>query len=266
MSEEKGEYKAGTGREQGEQYEIRDEAPHDHYASIPNMVDNMGLSPYAYRLYCHFKRVTGEYGACWQSTTTLAKTCKMSLGMISKAKKELTLTHPPLIRIERKVKSSGDWYHEVRVRDIWFENHATFSQGERPDSPCEIQRSPCESKKNPVKNNPIQDDEQNSEIQPIFQCWKTLHGSLTPSEKSFLREILSAWKSRSSERVLPSEVICSAITKTSETADHPKSREYTRKILETWIEHGYGWKEPTRVPVVNSSDSTLSAIRQALYG
>jgi hypothetical protein len=138
-----------------EMHEIRDEAPHNHYTSIPNMVDDLGLSPYAFRLYCHLKRVAGELGACWQSTNTLAEACQMSMGMISKAKQELTATNPPLIRIERKhkPKPSGDWYHEIKIIDIWAVNSASFSPGERPVSYSENRPSPHESKKNPIKKN-----------------------------------------------------------------------------------------------------------------
>jgi hypothetical protein len=55
-----------------------------YFTIIPNMVDDLGLSPYAYRLYGHFRRVAGEAGECWQSTATLAETCKMSRGVNSR--------------------------------------------------------------------------------------------------------------------------------------------------------------------------------------
>ena len=64
------------------------------YTSVPNMVDEYSdLDPYAFRLYCHIRRRIGEAdggkGACWESTAELAKTCKMSAGSVSKAKKTL---------------------------------------------------------------------------------------------------------------------------------------------------------------------------------
>ena len=54
---------------------------------IPNIVDDLGLSPHAYRLYGHMKRVCGASpsGRCYQGTRTLAKHCKMSVGKISEA-------------------------------------------------------------------------------------------------------------------------------------------------------------------------------------
>ncbi len=162
-----------------QEYEIRDESiPNDYFSQIPNLVDIMGLSPHAYRLYGHLKKVTGETGKCWQSTTTLAKACNMSSGMVSKSKQELESVYPPLVRIESKPFDRGA-YHEIVITDIWAINHA-FWTGEavtikRADgiafhnmndyrSYYELDRSQYETKKNPTKNNPIHDENKNSSI------------------------------------------------------------------------------------------------------
>lgn len=138
------------------QHEIRDEAPRDHYSSIPNLVDDLNLTPQAYRLYGHLRRVAGENGKCWQSTKTLSKSCRMSAGSISEAKKELENTFPPLIRVTSKTKEGGI-YHEITITDIWDINHK-FYNGisvhivKSPDqrSQCENPRSQCETKNNPL--------------------------------------------------------------------------------------------------------------------
>lgn len=155
MSEEQALYTAGDSETESpnEIHEIRDESPHNHFTSIPNIVDDMHLSPYAFRLYSHFKRVAGDFGACWQSSNTLAIACNMSTGMISKAKHELADTNPPLIRIQKKTKPGGDWYHEIKITDIWTINSTTFSPSEGQVSYSENRRSPGESKKNPIKKN-----------------------------------------------------------------------------------------------------------------
>jgi DNA-binding MarR family transcriptional regulator len=73
-----------------EQYRIIDEAsPRTNFTMVPNIVDDMMLSPHAFRLYIHFRRVAGENRLCYQSVKTLAMICKMSTGMVSQAKKEL---------------------------------------------------------------------------------------------------------------------------------------------------------------------------------
>jgi hypothetical protein len=71
---------------------------------IPNLIDDMNLSVYAFRLYVHLKRVAGasNEGACWQSTRTLATHCGMSASKVSESKQELV--DAGLIEIE-----PGDW-------------------------------------------------------------------------------------------------------------------------------------------------------------
>lgn len=145
------------------QYQIKDATPFSHFAMIPNMVDDMGLSPYAYRLYGHLKRVTGEGGACWQNTQELAKVCGMSTGMISKAKKELMGTTPPLIVVvlTSHPKEGKFDYHEITILNIWDENKRRYGSlyeqsvhkvnSER--SPHEQHGSLYEPKNNPIKNN-----------------------------------------------------------------------------------------------------------------
>lgn len=122
-----------------------------YFFIIPNMVDDLGLSPYAFRLYAHMKRVAGETGACWQSTRTLADTCKMSVGKVSKAKKELQ--EAGLITVETRKKQGGE-YHYVTIRDIMPQNLAAYSKkcspGEQECSPHERKCSPGETKKNPL--------------------------------------------------------------------------------------------------------------------
>lgn len=158
MSEEKPKYM----KEEREDnvYEIREEAPHDFFCQIPNLVDELNLSPYAYRLYGHFKRVAGESGKCWQSTRTLADKCRMSMGSVSDAKKELESTYPPLIKVTSKTKDNG-MYHEVVITDIWYINHDYWTgkdvhivKSPPSRSQSEHPRSPSETKKNPVKEEP----------------------------------------------------------------------------------------------------------------
>lgn len=153
-----------------EEYQVRDEAsPRDYFAQVPNLVDIMDLSPHAYRLYGHLRRVAGESGRCWQSTQTLATACNMSIGKVSESKRELESVYPPLIRIESKKFDRGA-YHEIAITDIWEMNHIFYTGGQITvktasgavfhnmnewRSQCEKDRSQCETKKNPVKEEPI---------------------------------------------------------------------------------------------------------------
>jgi len=127
------------------------------FTMLPNIVDDMGLDPYAFRLYVHLRRVAGEHGACWQSTETLKDLCKMSMGAVSKAKQ--TLVKAGLIRIEER-KRNGTMHHHITIVDIWARNFAHYaSQQEQnpgppadepqPPSPDESALSGGETKKNP---------------------------------------------------------------------------------------------------------------------
>jgi hypothetical protein len=168
MSEEKGTY-LGTQEPDDQKYQIRDEAtPRDFFAQIPNLADIMELSPHAYRLYGHIRKVAGENGKCWQSTKTLAVSCGMSTGKVSEAKAELESVYPPLIRIEDKIFEQGK-YHEITVTDVWGINHA-FWMGENATvktakgavfhnmnewrSYYEQGCSQYETKKNPIQEEP----------------------------------------------------------------------------------------------------------------
>ena len=158
MSEEKAPYMGEVQEENT--YEIREEAPHDYFCQIPNLVDDLNLTPQAYRLYGHLKKVAGESGKCWQSTKTLATFCNMSAGTISEAKKELENTYPPLIKITSK-KTQGGWYHEILITDIWRINHDYWTgksvhivKTPPKRSHCENPRSHCETKKTPIKKTP----------------------------------------------------------------------------------------------------------------
>lgn len=129
-----------------------------YFAIIPHLVDDMGLSVWAYRLYGHFRRVAGEDGgACWQSTRTLADACKMSTGQVAKAKQELV--EAGLITITSERGAHGD-YHVITITDVWALNMARYSQTEQTEtgerspheryrSHHERKRSPHETKKNP---------------------------------------------------------------------------------------------------------------------
>lgn len=62
---------------------------HEYGFSIPDSVSDAGLSPHAFRLYGHLKRLSdnGDYRP--RSTRELAQACDMSTGAISNARAEL---------------------------------------------------------------------------------------------------------------------------------------------------------------------------------
>lgn len=90
------------------------------------MIDDLGLSVYAFRLYVHLKRVAAEDGTCWQKTGTLANACGMSTGSISKAKQEL-VSHNLIEITGEKRKHGGRELHHITITDIWEENIKRYS-------------------------------------------------------------------------------------------------------------------------------------------
>jgi len=131
-------------------YKVSDET-RTNFFMIPNSVDEMGLTVYAFRLYCHLKRVAGDDGKCWQSTRTLATACEISTGAISKAKDELLIKE--LIKLAQEINpKGGKSYHVITIINIW-----ASSPGEQPSSCSELASSLHERSSSPgeIKKTPL---------------------------------------------------------------------------------------------------------------
>jgi len=125
--------------------------PHIYRTEIPNIVLEMGLTPYELALYVTLKRTTGDNGECYKSTATLAKESGLSVGMVSKVKMSLAQSRPEiggkaLIEIrDQENKHGGIPHHEITIVDIWAENMARFAkEKDEPSSPYEQASSPYE--------------------------------------------------------------------------------------------------------------------------
>ncbi len=178
------------------EYKIKDEGdPKKYWTQLPNLIDDMGLSVYAFRLYVHLKRVVGEMenGECWQSVKTLAENCNMSIGMVTKAKKELD--DLSLINIE-KVKNprGGRDFHKITIVDIWPENIKKYASSSPHEldtsSQDELTSSPHELKKNPIKKNLIKGNNNNNyaELSVAF-CNKTRIPELSPNPRKWFEAL-----------------------------------------------------------------------------
>ncbi len=95
---------------------------------VPNIIDDMGLSPFAYRLYGHLKRVAGESGGCWEGIRRLAESCNMSVGAVRSAKAELV--QADLITVER---GSGEQADVITINDVWLENMMRYASRQDAD-------------------------------------------------------------------------------------------------------------------------------------
>jgi len=85
---------------------------------LPNLVDDMGLGPYEFRLLVHYYRV----GNCWESTRTTARKCAMSVGKVSEARR--SLERRKLIEIGDNVQGTL----QINVVDIWPQNFQNYAE------------------------------------------------------------------------------------------------------------------------------------------
>lgn len=100
---------------------------------MPNIIDELNLSVYEYRVYSHLKRVSGETSCCFKSNKEIAAKCNMSESKYREVKKRLaTYKHPlllgkTLIRVTVREKShKGEDTSLITLTNIWPENDAYF--------------------------------------------------------------------------------------------------------------------------------------------
>lgn len=105
-----------------------DEGSHKFRTELPNLIDDLGLSIFAHRLYAHIKRRAGEgdEGACTAGLRSMAKACGMSLGKASDARWELL--DLGLIRARKETRRDGGFYEVLIVADIWSANFTFYKR------------------------------------------------------------------------------------------------------------------------------------------
>ena len=107
---------------------------HKYRTEMPNIIDDLELDPYEFRLYNKYKRIAGDQGMCIKSNKNLAKECKMSVRKLQQVKKALgepreLLGGKPLIRVtERKTKHGDPDTDLVEIVDVWADNFLYFIQ------------------------------------------------------------------------------------------------------------------------------------------
>jgi len=110
-----------------------DEGSHQFSTELPNLIDDLGLSVYTHRLYVHVKRRAGaeESGKCTAGLRSMAKCCGMSLGLASRARRELL--DLGLIRCREEIvryKWGGGRYEVLTIADVWPANFI-FYEGQK---------------------------------------------------------------------------------------------------------------------------------------
>jgi hypothetical protein len=140
--------------------QYRDESDLKKYRTeIPNMIFDIGLTPYEVALYGHLKRVCGaeKGGKCWKSVSTLSRETGMSAGRVSEARAELA--RRGLIYM-RQPKGPGTGV-TVTIVDIWPQNMVRYSAEGNPSQyegglhNMKGYPSRGETKKEPLEEKPI---------------------------------------------------------------------------------------------------------------
>lgn len=111
-----------------------DEGSHKFRTELPNLIDDLGLSVYAHRLYTHIKRRAGadDNGSCTAGLRGMAKSCGMSLGMAAKARQELLDLGLIRFRVEiMRHKDGGGRYEVLTVADVWPANFTFYARREQ---------------------------------------------------------------------------------------------------------------------------------------
>jgi len=139
------------------QYLIALENPEpSNYTRIPNILKHLTyddldpktgeisvkrLSVYACHLYSVLKDFAGNENDCWRNTEHIAEMANMSMGMVSKCKKELqqkfheldgnsliVVTEHAKPKDKNNPKAGGTVYHKTLIKNIWGYNRAFFLQ------------------------------------------------------------------------------------------------------------------------------------------
>ena len=140
--------------------QYRDQSDLKKYRTeIPNMIFDIGLTPYEVALYGHLKRVCGaeKGGKCWKSVSTLSRETGMSAGRVSEARAELA--RRGLIHM-RQPKGPGTGV-TVTIVDIWPQNMVRYSAEGYPSQyegglhNMKGNPSRGETKKEPLEEEPI---------------------------------------------------------------------------------------------------------------
>ena len=119
---------------ENQEFQVREQnSLHKYRTELPNIIEELGLDPYAFRLYAHYKKVAGDGGSCYESKSTLEENLKMSPTTIKDRNRVLSqpfdmLDGKPLIIVKKRRGSKNqDLPVLIEIVDIWNENMTLLS-------------------------------------------------------------------------------------------------------------------------------------------
>lgn len=113
--------------------QFREEAPSHHWRTeIPNIVEDVLIDPYEFRVYMHIKRRAGDGGTCFESNQSMADKCGMGKRKLILVKQSLAtprkeLEGRPLILIQKRTTEKGDPDTDlITIVDLWGVNLRSY--------------------------------------------------------------------------------------------------------------------------------------------
>ena len=155
---------------------------HNYRTEIPNIIEELGLCPFEYRLYCHYKKVAGDRGSCFETNAKTAEICNMSVTSVKEKRKSLALPRDKIggksliIVTERKRKDGNHAPTLIEIVDIWPDNFKiiyTRSPNDRGGSPNGHRRRTNE-----------EDPKEEQQQVAVFQILENLE--ITDSDKKWI--------------------------------------------------------------------------------
>jgi hypothetical protein len=186
---------------------IFEESPRTYRTEVPNIVFELlaarEISHNDFVLYCLYRKIAGQSGACWVGTRGLAELTGMSTKTITKSKKKLSqpfqkLNGIGLIHIipgNKKLETADT----VKINDLWRLNDSFFKNkltcGKRDHTRVVKETTPVWEnrpqknepiKKEPMKNRSIEKIVHNSAPNPVAPAeMPSVSPPATPAEGSF---------------------------------------------------------------------------------
>jgi hypothetical protein len=198
-----------------------DEDTHKNFCMIPNAITDL-LKVELLGFYVHLKRITGETGKCYQSSRTLAKNCKISLGSVVSYKKQLA--ELGLIHIISR-KRGATFYDEIRIRDIWGKDLNAF-RNSNAFKKKNATRSDSETKEDLVNNKEyLKEGQQKNPAAPMPFEADLSHPALKTYRHIARLHVPISWRKEVIETV----------------GSDPEQLKKWEEIVRDWI--GHGWKK-----------------------
>jgi len=192
---------------------------------LPNLIDDMKLDPYAFRLLVHYYRI----GNCWESTRTTAKLCQMSVGKVSETRR--ILARKKLIHLE----DEGSGTLKIHVVDIWPQNFSHYGKiSQQKKAAKQSRRKPTKKTK---QHRSIQQSaaffEKHSHLTAPQQKTEKLQSWLIP-----LSEIcaLAEWQPEKAEQII--ELAFDRLRKDGLTISSPRSILKTARAVAAELKSG----------------------------